>query len=167
VAWLTDLGETVLGLSQQAPDLSLVQICVRAAVVYLVLLAAIRFGKKRFLGQATAFDFILVIIVGSTAARAIAGNVPFFGTLAAVCVLIALHWIISLVSRDWPAFSTLVKGRTTPLIKNGRIDRQALKDAHMSDDDLEEDLRQEGVDHPSQVKEARLERSGKLSVVKK
>ena len=37
----------------------------------------------------------------------------------------------------------------------------------MSDDDLDQDLREKGVNHPSSVEEARLERSGKLSVVKK
>jgi uncharacterized membrane protein YcaP (DUF421 family) len=37
----------------------------------------------------------------------------------------------------------------------------------MSDDDLAEDLRQQGVSNPEKVKEARLERSGKLSVIKK
>jgi uncharacterized membrane protein YcaP (DUF421 family) len=160
-------AETVLGLSQQAQNLSIGQICLRALVVYLVLLMAVRFGKKRFLSSATAFDAILVILIGSTAARAISGNVPFFGTLVAVFVLIALHWVISLISRDWPAFGALVKGHTTLLIKNGKVERQALKEAHMSNDDLEQDLREQGADDASQVKEARLERNGKLSVIKK
>ncbi len=42
-----------------------------------------------------------------------------------------------------------------------------MKAAHMSSGDLEEDLRQKGVDEPKKVKEARLERSGDLSVIKK
>jgi uncharacterized membrane protein YcaP (DUF421 family) len=37
----------------------------------------------------------------------------------------------------------------------------------MSPDDLEEDLRQQGIKKHVQVEEARLERSGKLSVIKK
>jgi uncharacterized membrane protein YcaP (DUF421 family) len=37
----------------------------------------------------------------------------------------------------------------------------------MSDDDLTEDLRDRGIERPSLAKEARLERSGKLSVIKK
>jgi uncharacterized membrane protein YcaP (DUF421 family) len=39
--------------------------------------------------------------------------------------------------------------------------------AHMSDDDLAEDLRQNGIEEPKEVKSARLERSGKLSVIEK
>jgi uncharacterized membrane protein YcaP (DUF421 family) len=63
--------------------------------------------------------------------------------------------------------SFLVKGHDTTLIRNGRVDRKALRDAHMSTDDLAEDLRQQGVDNHYDVKEARLERSGKLSVIRK
>jgi uncharacterized membrane protein YcaP (DUF421 family) len=37
----------------------------------------------------------------------------------------------------------------------------------MSEDDLAEDLRQEGIETPTQVKMARLERSGRLSVIRK
>jgi uncharacterized membrane protein YcaP (DUF421 family) len=37
----------------------------------------------------------------------------------------------------------------------------------MSPDDLEEDLRDKGIRDASEVEEARLERSGRLSVIKK
>jgi uncharacterized membrane protein YcaP (DUF421 family) len=157
----------LLGLDAGAHDLTLSQLCLRAIIVYLVMIGFVRMGKKRFLGRATAFDTILVIIIGSTAARAITGNSPFFGTLAAVLMLIAMHWLISAVVRRWPAIGPLVKGNTTLLVRNGRVDRKALESSHMSDDDLAEDLREAGVDEVSAVKEARLERSGKLSVIRK
>jgi len=160
-------ADKILGLTAQPHDLTMAQICLRACIVYIALLVFVRLGKKRFLGSATAFDTVLVILIGSMAARAITGNAAFFGTLAAIYVLIALHWLISLISRDWPAFSNLVKGRPTVLIRKGRVDRSALSQAHMSDDDLDEDLRLGGVDGTGSVKEARLERSGKVSVVGK
>jgi len=159
--------DTLLGLSLRPQQLEFWQIGLRAILVYLVMIVFVRAAKKRFLSSATAFDAILVIVIGSTAARAITGNSPFFGTLAAVYVLIALHWIISYITCDSPTIGTLVKGNATVLIRNGRVDRDAMKAAHMSSDDLEEDLRQKGVDDPRKVKEARLERSGDLSVVKK
>jgi uncharacterized membrane protein YcaP (DUF421 family) len=159
--------DTLLGLSLRPQQLEFWQIGLRAILVYLVMIVFVRAAKKRFLSSATAFDAILVIVIGSTAARAITGNSPFFGTLAAVYVLIALHWIISYITCDSPSIGTLVKGNATVLIRNGRVDRDAMKAAHMSSDDLEEDLRQKGVDDPRKVKEARLERSGDLSVVKK
>jgi uncharacterized membrane protein YcaP (DUF421 family) len=164
---LRNLAETLLGWSARPQELTYYQIGLRAVVVYLAMIAFVRFGKKRFLSRATAFDAILVIIIGSTAARAITGNAPFFGTLLGVWVLIALHWVILLATRGSAALGSLVKGTSTVLIRNGRVDRKALRAAHMSDEDLEEDLREEGVDDAGTVKEARLERSGKLSVIRK
>ena len=82
-------------------------------------------------------------------------------------VLIAMHWLISLGARGWPRLGWLVKGQSDLLIKNGKVDRGELKRAHMTDDDLAEDLRQKGVGDPTDVKEARLERDGVLSVIKR
>jgi uncharacterized membrane protein YcaP (DUF421 family) len=61
----------------------------------------------------------------------------------------------------------LSKGTDTVPIRDGTVDRKALAASHMSQDDLLEDLRQQGVEVPADAKSARLERSGKLSVIKK
>ena len=163
-----DFLDTILGLSAtRAEQLTVAQVCARAVVVYLILIAYVRFGKKRFLGEATAFDAILVIVIGSIASRAISGTAPFFASLAGTFVLILVHWVISYLTEDSPAVGAILKGHDTVLIRNGRVDRKALHESHMSADDLAEDLRQQGVQHHGEVKEARLERSGKLSVIKK
>ena len=60
-----------------------------------------------------------------------------------------------------------MKGRPRVLIRNGEPDRNAMRQAHVTEHDLHEDLRQEGLDGPGEVKEGRLERSGKLSVVRR
>lgn len=165
---VSSLLEAALGLSAtKAEHLNTLQVCIRAVVVYVTLVAYIRIGKKRFLGRATAFDAVLIIIIGPLASRAISGTAPFVASLAGTLALILLHWLISYITESSPALSYLMKGRDTLIIKNGRVDRHALHDAHMSDDDLAEDLRAKGVTDPTQIKEARLERSGTLSVVKK
>jgi len=164
---LHTLAETLLGLSERPQQLNFLQVGLRAVIVYLAMILFVRFGKKRFLAGATAFDAVLVIIIGSISARAITGNAPFFETLLGAFILIGMHWIISLVSRDSPTISALVKGHSNLLVRNGQLDRNALKKAHMSDGDLEEDLRQAGVDNIAGIKEARLERNGHVSVIPK
>lgn len=160
--------DLMLGISATKPDqLNTLQVSIRAVVVFVTLIAYVRIGKKRFLGSATAFDAILLIVIGSIASRAISGTAPFVASLAAALVLILFHWLLSFVARDSPTLSGLIKGHDTPLIKDGRVNRKALREAHMSDDDLSEDLRQQGFGAPTEVQDARLERSGRLSVVKK
>jgi len=160
--------EAALGLSAtKAEELSALQVSLRALVVFIILIGYVRFAKKRFLGEATGLDAILVIVIGSIASRAISGTAPFFASLAGTLVIVAAHWAISFFTRDSALLSYITMGRATVLIRNGRIDRKALRASHMSETDLAEDLREKGVEDPKDVKEARLERSGRLSVIKR
>jgi len=94
------------------------------------------------------------------------GGAPFFPATVGIVVMVTIHWVIPWIGRESSAFSGLVKDHSTLIVKNGKVQSQAMKHSHMSRDDLDEDLREKGVTDPSQV-EARLERSGKLSVIKK
>ena len=121
------------GLSAvKAEELSTLQVCLRAFVVYLVLIGYVRFAKKRFLSEATGFDAILVIVIGSVASRAISGTAPFIASLAGTFVLVLVHWVISYITQQSPLLGYIVKGKDTVLIRNGKIDREALAASHMS-----------------------------------
>jgi uncharacterized membrane protein YcaP (DUF421 family) len=163
---IAGVADSVLGLSLRAEELGYGHMAARALLMYVILIGVVRAAKKRFLGQPTAFDMILSIVLGSVAARALTGGAPYFPSVLALLVIIAAHWVLSLLARDSRWLSSLIKGHPTPLILDGRVDRNALRAAHMSDDDLDEELRQQGFRDPRVVTEARLERSGKLSVIK-
>jgi uncharacterized membrane protein YcaP (DUF421 family) len=87
----------------------LVNVSVRAFLVYGAVITLVRLGKKRFLAQATAFDAILLVLIGSVASRAISGTAPFFATLLAVGALIAVHSAFSYLSYRGPTFSGWLK----------------------------------------------------------
>jgi uncharacterized membrane protein YcaP (DUF421 family) len=164
---MLDSIDELLGLSLKSEQLGFGHMAARAALIYVSLIALVRFAKKRFLGGATAFDYILVILIGAVAGRAMTGGAPYFASLFGLFVLVALHWLFSAASQRSQAFSHFIKGNATTIIMNGKINRDAMARAHMSRDDLDEDLREKGVRNADQVQEARLERSGKLSVIKK
>jgi uncharacterized membrane protein YcaP (DUF421 family) len=155
-----------LGLGLESEEIGAAQMALRAVVVYVVTVVVVRLGKKRFMGQGTAFDVILGIMLGSTASRAITGTAPFFPSLGAAAMLVALHWLVSGVALRWHGFGTAFKGHERLLVRDGRIDWDVLRRAHMSERDLWEDLRGKGVSRLEQVAEARLERSGELSVLR-
>jgi uncharacterized membrane protein YcaP (DUF421 family) len=159
--------DEILGLSLKSEQLGFGHMAARAALMYIALIALVRFAKKRFLGGATAFDYILVIMIGAVAGRAMTGGAPYFASLFGLFVLVSMHWVFSAASQRSQAFSHFIKGYATTIIRNGKIDRDAMAQTHMSGDDLEEDLRDKGVKDAAQVQEARLERSGKLSVIER
>lgn len=165
IAW-DELARLLLGVGIESKDLSVAQMGARAAVVYVVTVGMVRLAKKRFMGRATAFDVILGIMLGSTVSRAVTGNAPLLPALAAAAVLFAMHWLFSWMAVRSHGFGMLIKDRSRVLVRDGAVDTAALSAAHMTEHDLAEDLRQKGLADVSGAAEARLERSGQLSVIK-
>lgn len=161
-----DLFNTILGLGA-TDDVTALQMGARAVVVYAAILAIVRLGKKRFMGRASAFDVIVGIVLGSIASRAITGSAPIAPAITAAAVVMALHWAFSALAVRSAAFGRVIKGRSRLLVHDGAVDEDALCDAHMTARDLMEALREHGVSELSRVAEARLERDGSVSVVRR
>ena len=56
------------------PDITIAEKIVRSAVVYGFLLVAFRICGKRQLGQLTAFDLVVLLIIGNVVQNAVIGN---------------------------------------------------------------------------------------------
>src|SRR5262249_49447883 len=91
---LVSAVERALGPHASAGDLTTGQIALRAILVFLVWLVVVRLADRRLLGKYSAFDVVLAVMLGSVLSRAINGSAPFWGTLAAAAVLVALHWLL-------------------------------------------------------------------------
>lgn len=163
------LGEAfsdVLALGRDVADVGAVAMALRTIVIYMVSLALVRLGSKRLLSDASAFDFIVAIMLGSVMSRAINGSAPFFPTLVSGAVLVGLHWLFAKLAYSTNWFGSIVKGEPTVLIRNGQIQRQGMRQLSLSLRDLQEALRLHGDSpDPTKIELSYLERSGKVSVV--
>ncbi|HET7583485.1 MAG TPA: YetF domain-containing protein [Gemmatimonadaceae bacterium] len=156
----------LLGLGRDIGDLAAWQMALRTIVIYVCALAIVRFGSKRFLSRASAFDVIVAIMLGSIMSSAINGSAPFVPTIVAGAVLVGMHWLLAhLAARlDW--FGPLVKGHRQLLIRDGEIQEEGLRKSGLSRRDLEQHLRLEhNTTDMSTIERAYMERSGKISVV--
>ncbi len=161
-----DAVSSLLGL--EADTLTAWQMAARAPVVYVAALAMVRLGEKRFLGKSTAFDVILAIILGSVVSRAITGSSPFFATLGAGVVLVGLHWLLAVATFHSDRFGVLVKGTPRELVRDGRILWDGMRKSHVGERDLLGALRANGrLEDPVDVRVARLERDGDISVIER
>lgn len=86
---MEEVGRTLLGIGLRPEQLNIGQAALRAVIVYVVALAIVRFGKKRFMARASPFDVIVGIVIGSTAARGITGNAPLSTAFGGVAVVVA------------------------------------------------------------------------------
>jgi len=94
-----DFVDHIMGLSLKSEQLGFGHMAARAVVMYLALVIIVRAAKKRFLSRATAFDFVLAVLLGAVAARAMTGGAPFFPSLLALVILAAIHWLVSALTR--------------------------------------------------------------------
>ena len=157
-----------IGAEQQYDQIALWQVVARTAVVFFIALFLIRIGKRRFMGDFSAFDILLGFIVGSVMARAVTGAISIVNMIVVVAVLLGLHWLISSISYYWAGFESAVEDNVRKLIEDGRVDQEAIQKSKLTMEDLKQALRENGgVESPEEVKAAYLERDGSITVIPK
>ena len=163
---VVDQIQVFLGYERDIGDVNAIQMALRTMIIYAVTLVLIRLASKRFLAEATAFDVIVGIMLGSVMSRAINGSAPLFPTLLAGVVFIGLHWSFAALAFHTNWFGSIVKGNPVLLIKDGKIQQQGVQETGLSSHDLEQALRlQAQATDPAKVKLAYLERNGSISVI--
>src|SRR5258706_15329733 len=122
-------------------DLTALQMSVRAFMMFFITLALIRLGGLRIFGKKTAFDNVLVIMLGAVLARGVVGASPFFSTVAASAVMVIIHKILALLAMKYTWVGKIVKGIHRSLYKNGKMNLKNMRIATISKDDLMEGVR--------------------------
>ncbi len=164
---ISQLLEELLGLGMEPKQLTFLQISIRGVIVFAATLVMVRISSKRSLAEKTAFDATLLVIIASVLARAINGSAPFFPTLGTGFVLVLLHRSLALTAYYSHGFGILIKGKAAVLVENGKLQRRNMSLNHISEHDLEEDMRLDaGTEDLSKIKIARVERSGDISFIK-
>ena len=149
-------------------ELTPLQMSVRAFVMFFITLALIRFGGLRIFGKKTAFDNVLVIMLGAVLARGVVGASPFLSTIAGGAVMVIIHRILGWLAMKYTWVGKIVKGIHRSLYKNGEFNLKNMQMTQISKDDLKEGLRLEiNSDNFDNVKEALIEKNGQISIVKR
>ncbi len=164
---LWDVFSSGIGMNEINPIMSTWQMIPRTVVVYVVALLIIRIGKRRFLGGYTTFDILLGFVVGSVMSRAITGTITLVNMFFVVATLVGIHWIIAIVTYYFDT-NNVVKNSERQLIKNGKVDEDAMQESKLGENDLLQALREKAnVESLDEVKSAYLERDGSITVIPK
>jgi len=140
----------------------------RAVVVYIVLLAMIRMSGKRSMGQFTAFDVLLIVLLGNAVQNSLLGeDHSLLGGLLLAAVLIVLNWIVGWLSARSRRAERVIEGEPVVLARDGRLFDNVLRRELVSRNDFDEALRQHGEVRLDDVALALLETDGQISVVPK
>lgn len=136
-----------------------------AAIFYLAVVGLFRIAGKRFAGQTTTFDLVILISLSVAIQQATLKE----GTLPAIIFVLTvfiLHLVLAHLSARYSKLRYFLRGRPCSLVENGEILYAELRREHMSVDELLAGLRKMGIDDVSKCQSAHLEETGQISAVR-
>lgn len=138
----------------------------RTAILYLLLIVGLRFTGKRQIGELEPIELVLTMLLSDLASVPMQDfGIPLVNGVIPIVTLLAMSMLLSCVSLRNVRFRTLICGKPAIIIRNGRLQQDAMRHNRLTLDELFEELRTQGVTDISDVKYAVLETGGQLSVL--
>lgn len=145
----------------------MLQIALRTAVIYLVVLIGVRLSGKREVGQMTPFDLTLLLLISNSVQNAMTGpDTSLIGGVVAASTLLLLNYLVGTLSGSSRGFRRVVEGQPSLLVHDGKIIDSHMTKEHVSLDELHRALREHGIAQCSDVALAVLEVDGSISCLK-
>jgi len=141
-------------------------IALRSIAVYVFMLVAIRLTGKKELSQLNTTDVVLILLISNAVQNAMVGtDSSLLGGLAAAAVLFILNYILKKFLFKSKKLRDLIYDKPEILIHNGKMDFGMLSKLGITNEELQEAMREHGVDHFRDVKLAMLEVDGNISII--
>jgi uncharacterized membrane protein YcaP (DUF421 family) len=144
----------------------LLLIALRASIIYFFLLIVIRILGKREVGNITAFDLIVALIMGEMTDEAIFGDITLTQAFVATVTVAVWHVANSFASFKNATLAKILGSSPTLLIEHGRKVDENLAKERIAEEELLAELRLMGIDELTEIKRATLEPNGAISVIK-
>jgi uncharacterized membrane protein YcaP (DUF421 family) len=140
---------------------------VRVVVMYAFMLLVFRLAGKRTLGEATIFDFLLLLVISETTQQALLGDDPSLThSMLAIVTFLTLNIGMSLVKQRSPAIERLLEDAPTLIVRDGQMLEDRMNRARVDREDiLEAARRSHGLCRFEEIRHAVLERTGEISIV--
>ncbi|KAB7732539.1 DUF421 domain-containing protein [Rudanella paleaurantiibacter] len=160
---LSDWQRILLG---EVPGSFYVELLIRVAVVYLILLVSMRLMGKRMASQLSRTEMIaMVSLAASIGVPALAPDRGLFPAVISAFVIVAIQRLLAIRTAQNVGFETLVQGDMSVLVSNSVLQLDAMETARITRERLFAQLRSNGLYHLGQVKYLFMESDGKFTLV--
>ena len=140
------------------------EVVIRAAVMFAVLWLVTRAVGKRELGQLSAFELVLLVTMGDLVQQGITQeDYSVSGAVIAVGTFALLSVGLSYASWRLPRSRRLLEGQPAVVVRDGELLREVMRLERLTDTELLEAARKEGIRDVAEVELAVLENDGSLS----
>jgi len=139
---------------------------VRAAIIYFFLLFVTRIIGKKELAGMSAFELVLLVIMGDLIQQGVtqqdtSATAAMLSIATIILLMLAMSWITFRFQKVTP----VTEGRPVIVVRNGRVMREALRIERLTEDELLEEARGQGIGDIRDVIVGVLETDGTFSFV--
>jgi uncharacterized membrane protein YcaP (DUF421 family) len=146
-------------------NLDLTGIIFRISIMYLYALALVRISGKQTLGQLSPMDFVVTLIIGDLFDDVSWAEVPVLQGMVGFATIILMHILFTLINSRNQSIHRMIASPSRVLIENGKLVQENLQHEWMRPEMVQFELRLKGEEHPKDIREARLEPKGQMSVL--
>ena len=148
------------------PHTPSLEIFLRGTITYLVLFTLLRIIPKREAGAAGITDLLVVVLIADAAQNAMAGSYTSVSDgIVLVSTIVFWAWALNWIGYRVPFVNRLLQPPALLLVKNGHLLLRNMRRELVTQEELFSQLRLQGVDNLSQVREARMEADGRISIL--
>jgi uncharacterized membrane protein YcaP (DUF421 family) len=144
-----------------------VEIVIRVASIYFILMFGFRVLGKRELSELSPFELVTLMIIPEIVSQALVREAAITNALVGLATLFGLVFGTSLLGYRFKRLGRVIEGQPTLLVLRGKLLEDALHRERLSPDELYEEMHKEGIKHLSQVEVAILETDGKMAFLKR
>ena len=142
------------------------EMVLRAAAIYLILLIIFKIAGRRTLMQLTNFDLILLLIISEATQQAmLSTDYSVTGSMLTIVTLVSIDILFGYIKKKFAQAENFLDG-TPVIVENGAVIDEKIKLVNISVDDILLAARQHhGIYELKAIKFAILERNGQISII--
>ena len=138
----------------------------RGLLVYVAMLVIIRILGKRTVGNFTAFDLLVALMLGEVVDEIIYGDVTLAQGFVAVLVVAAAKYVTAWLSYLNHGLNRLFEGTPREIVRDGEFVREGMRKELVNEEEVMAALRLQSISDMREVKKAVMEVDGLVSVIK-
>ena len=144
------------------------ELVIRAVIAFILLFFVTRVVGRRALGQLSAFELLLLLVMGDLIQQGVTQeDYSLTGTAIVISVFALLAVALSYFSWRFPRLRPALNGEPVIVIRRGELVEKAMRAERLPADELFEAMRRDGIKQLEDVEVGLLESNGSYSFLRR
>ncbi len=143
------------------------ELVLRGTCFYFGILFLLRMLPRRTGGELAVMDLIFVLLVAEAATHSLGGYDSVTEGFIVIVTLMAWNFSVNWLSYHVPSVEKLFSAAPLQIVKAGKLLKKNMRREYVTEEELMDSLRKEGMEDINQVEKAYVESDGRISFIKR